>query len=982
MVATDLDRIVSEIRTFIDMPTSQPTPPLVQAAADYAQACQEANERLARCAALLRRGLRSEALQLARTGPELLDQLAQLNFRSRGTWDALAADYQLPAAPSLDLSAAQELNHAYALEQPLEEVLKQHRLAALGRAPLGQRLGILRRIAELDPANPLWWQDLRVFEQARLKEMEAAAAWAERDEDLAALDAMNRELSQASWSVTPPPALVNRVETSLRTLIVADAHEQLTRLEAELAQASSASDLRRSRQLCAEVEQTIAEAALPDDDPVVRRLKEPLDWVEHLEHLEERRKQLRQAVRQLEAALEASAPLPELQAQYQQCRGYGELPADVEVRYVERLDQIYKQHRQTRFLVSGAATLLLALLGTATVYWYQTETHLRQVTQVETEVRTYLEDGRLAKARERFDQARRDDPSLAGDPGLIKLSHELEDAEEAEGVRAVRFWQDHRAVLALGHDEPVKEARLDGLRQAAVTTEEVAAVEELRSELSLHRLNALKQQNQQVFRRLQAFKDELDELPLSVVNTRRVEANGKALARLRSSIEEVPLEVERLEPHVEEVLQSTRRALTSARQRLATSRQQVEDLEQMHRALQAWDLDQYRERMRAFVDVHRESLRAIRFSDSLNDFSVWKAMVAWHTLWEGLNTASLTVPSARRSLPELASFWKEHKEVVQRHPHLFGAGQFAAYHEALTAVGMRQGEADLDSGVNAELRGALTGPLVENLWLMETTDGQRFYLPEKLDLKGAIDFVQFDYVSGFDGSIRTDLLRREKIARVNPAPQSQLVDEVRGAFVRLRDETWEEAVLLAMEVIRNKKNLDPIFGVILLRKFARLAGQGSAFLKSELAFLEPQIQQLKIDLTVPWMQPIRDDAKRVRTAARKFLDGLPNFTNLTEKVARKRDLVRDATTGSEWILAGWLLEDPEEGWQVRLVRKLSPVRRYELGVLAVGDGGEPAEWVGVGEHDNGKTALATMEPSLREGCLVFARVVLEDNADE
>ena len=67
--------------------------------------------------------LRSEAIHLAESEPNLLDSLAALDFPERADWDELVQIYQLAAAPKLAVDQAQFLNEAYAQEDPLQDLL-------------------------------------------------------------------------------------------------------------------------------------------------------------------------------------------------------------------------------------------------------------------------------------------------------------------------------------------------------------------------------------------------------------------------------------------------------------------------------------------------------------------------------------------------------------------------------------------------------------------------------------------------------------------------------------------------------------------------------------------------------------------------------------------------------------------------------------------------------------------------------------------
>src|SRR4051812_21309796 len=116
-------RVVEEIRTFLQSSDQLLTDRVRELADEYAAACREVNGRLWRCAELLGKGLRSEALHLAESEPPLLEQAAVLDFPGRADWDNLAVMYGLPGAQPLQVQIAEELNRAYAAQLPLEDLM-------------------------------------------------------------------------------------------------------------------------------------------------------------------------------------------------------------------------------------------------------------------------------------------------------------------------------------------------------------------------------------------------------------------------------------------------------------------------------------------------------------------------------------------------------------------------------------------------------------------------------------------------------------------------------------------------------------------------------------------------------------------------------------------------------------------------------------------------------------------------------------------
>ena len=170
---TKYQETVDEIRGLVAAGDHLPIQELTTRAAEYVQACRDANDRLRKCIDSLRRNLRGDAIQLAEAEPNLLDLVALLDFPELPHWKVICTTHDLGAPPELLIELATALNEAYAAEEPMENLMAHHRLMALARAPLRERLMVMRRIAELDQSSIFWEEDIQKFELARLDEIRA-----------------------------------------------------------------------------------------------------------------------------------------------------------------------------------------------------------------------------------------------------------------------------------------------------------------------------------------------------------------------------------------------------------------------------------------------------------------------------------------------------------------------------------------------------------------------------------------------------------------------------------------------------------------------------------------------------------------------------------------------------------------------------------------------------------------------------------------
>ena len=144
---------------------------------------RNANKRLRECDVLLAEGHRSEAIQLAEQEPNLLEVVSILDFPELPEWNDFVAELGVTVTPELQIDIATDINGAYSEDAPLERLLRKFRVLSLGRAKLRVRIDLLRQIAKRDADTPYWKEDLKSYEQARIRQIadESREAISSRD---------------------------------------------------------------------------------------------------------------------------------------------------------------------------------------------------------------------------------------------------------------------------------------------------------------------------------------------------------------------------------------------------------------------------------------------------------------------------------------------------------------------------------------------------------------------------------------------------------------------------------------------------------------------------------------------------------------------------------------------------------------------------------------------------------------------------------
>jgi len=243
---TELRRIVDDIRSILYSDIDPNPESLESLVNEYVAACEKVNQELRTCDDLLHRGLRNEAIQRA-DAQSLLDQVAVLDFPEREQWIDYVSICGLPVPPAIEIDRAADLNEAYSAQQPLEPLLRLHRLHALARSPLPTRIAIMRRIAQQDRGNPLWSTSIKDFERERQRQLQDEVREAIKQKSIKSLAALEQELRSPDWTTRPPKSLIKQATNGHTQLRAARARKELHRLQEELNDAYADFDAARAR---------------------------------------------------------------------------------------------------------------------------------------------------------------------------------------------------------------------------------------------------------------------------------------------------------------------------------------------------------------------------------------------------------------------------------------------------------------------------------------------------------------------------------------------------------------------------------------------------------------------------------------------------------------------------------------------------------------------------------------------------------------
>ena len=96
----DLQSLIEDIQAVLAADTDAAPARIQSLETDYAAAVTGVNERLRECERLLRSGHHAEAIQHCEVEPNLLDQVAMLDFAEAAQWGDYAIQFGVAAPPA------------------------------------------------------------------------------------------------------------------------------------------------------------------------------------------------------------------------------------------------------------------------------------------------------------------------------------------------------------------------------------------------------------------------------------------------------------------------------------------------------------------------------------------------------------------------------------------------------------------------------------------------------------------------------------------------------------------------------------------------------------------------------------------------------------------------------------------------------------------------------------------------------------------
>lgn len=962
----DYQRIVEEIQNAVTSDMVVPESTINELAADYLVACEEANQRLRECTDLLRKGLRTEAIQRCEVEPNLVDLVAVLDFPERAAWCDWLRQSGRAVPPNLAVDAATELNAAYALEQSLAGLMKRHRLLALARAPIRDRITVLRRIAGADAANPIWVDDQRQYERHRQKQLQAEIEAATRAGDVTSLSTLEQELREPGWIETPGAPLLQKLIESATRLRAEQARAEMRQLEPHLTAAFADFDVELGRRLRGRWKACQMLAALPTNDPLYEVVIPVLDWLEEQDRRDQANADHAQALAELERGLDDNRSRHDLDRLYHHLVGCDRgVPDVLEKRFKERMKALaLGESRRNKLLFTSVG---MATVASATGIWLWIGHQLRETEAVEAvkSLHALLDEAKTMEAKDFLQGIGRDRPWLNERAEIEELRARLDGMVKAEADRRSAFAAAISAVQSAGVDRP-DQAQLDEARRLATTSNEKSQILKFERMMATRRREVQDEKNQ-------AFNARVDELRLQMEELEGDESDD--LQQRLDAIKRMEREAVSLvvgdSGGAEQALVNNAKALHTRLQAMAdTVSRQIDQLRMMQEiAAAVGSRSRFRDRLAEYIKRFPESKRAADFQKVLDantsldeKIDKWNALTADFSKLDIQHTAPAAASARIAEASVLLNDWRNDPQ----------APLVRARIAVLEPIARRVTNG---TRIDSPLKELFRLPTMAGLKMVKTKNKGNYYVEDEPKESAKVFHVK--YLKDFKLSKDTIFLKAEDLApekAIVEAPQTVTSREVLQEFQRLTDQHWEAVFCRMAGAIHGNADLDPVLKAQLLLQVLTVARTGSLVLDHAFAKPYQELNESAPDGTVNWLDPNDKRAAKARASAQELLDHLPDFHAAQDAAVKEYAMLRRPWPATQYRWIGLLSLTDNATW--KCISQPLP-EEWTADLMLLSPTGEPSvvDIQKIGAVANGHATVIGDAGAFVEGWPVYAAFV-------
>lgn len=852
----------------------------------YASACQQVNEKAQRCLELLRQNRRADAQRLAKQPPDLEQELRLLDFPERVAWLGLCETAGLPIGQGLDVDALDGIvQEIYSEGGALDHLLKTFRRMSIGRAPLAERLRLLRDIRRADPQHDLWTEHVRAFEAARQAELLKEGEAADASGDLSTLENILGELKSGEW-LSPPVRFIAAVERIIIPHRRRYAMARFAELASDLHEAHGRMDEQRCRFLLSQVEAVVSQTGVSPDAATEAAIEPVQTWLDQLDAAQREDAAFEAACAALELAIDENKDRLALEklagAVFRFERGMPELLA---ARFNSRMEELgRKAKRRFALTLTGVigGVLILAGLVTAVIVWQSLSSERERW---RGEIASALEKGDLEGAGRLLSGVAEKNPEVSASPEIVSLYREHQRRVQEESARREEFQGIQKAVEEKGPESPDPKA-LERGTQLARTLSEKQWVEDWRQKYEKAADDKRRQREVQFRQKLdelkalhakfsegeQARREDLDALAAPCMEM------AKELAGWTDVSKSLQAEVVAIERHVNQAMKMFQDA-TGKRQAVREVLARLPSL--------ADNPDELVRTLEAFVQNYPEHPLAPEFTKAVSMGPHWRAAQAWRLLVEGWQ-GQLRVTDGQAALSrqmQMEDYMKQH-----------GGGPVGRlakdYRAYLTSASAAFADGRL-IGV-AKVKEVLNHPVfTPALRMIRTRDGRAYYILEK-DLREQrandrlMGYTFKHMTSTAPAYAERNLSIGEILEGPLPAPQTTFAKAALARLDAFKGPGWETFYLELAALAQEQKGMDPVLVGQVLQLVLDFASNTTPYRVDQVKQWVSQISAENLDF-VAWLDPNSSGAEKARPRVEQILKSMGPLKSVAADVQKNLD---------------------------------------------------------------------------------------------
>lgn len=865
--------VVVDIESFLNSEEGLPASKLAEMAGAYAPMCQEANRRLKRCSEYLRRGLRGEAIYHAEMPPKLLDMVAALDFPRAADWAAVCTENHLEAAPPLLMDIAEALNIAYDAEAPVRDLQERLRWLSLERAPIAERLAVLRSLGEIDSTSATLDEDIKTFESARHDEIAKEVKEMLGAKDLESLFRLSHEVSGSPWRQQPPAALREAVARVTRRVQVKAAEAAIGALLPKLHTAYAAMSYEESRDHLRELDDVLAVNSIRLSDETANQIQPIVNWVNDIEREEQLAQNFRDACSALRSDLSDTVSLAHLHRRYQEARSFDQpIPEDLEHDYRSRAVELeLAQKRRGRAIAASAIVALLIVGGAVTFFVHRGMLTRSRQEWVERITKTINQDRPEEGKRIWEELIAGEDRDFASHPDLKRVKTALDKAlrqvAESKEIYLAAMTEATKLIAANDYRSPGIDKVIERAGKHARTDAEKHDLQVLKDKVSEARNTAQAERNDKFREAIDAISKQALTIPSLINKSRRddpaYEANIREADRITKDLLK---EVDRLNRRLG-ITVDTRRLTESPERELRSYKKAIDEiLDDLEAHKQEWqDITRVAKTgltplslangLKEYAKTNPGSAKAKQFDVAAKQASLWDSVYQWSVLIGGRDEFAPRNPedADRRAKAVIVDYLGEHGHSPMK-------SIAVAYGDYLqTAASAPKSGKIWESEFAAK---TLQSPVMQLLSFKGPT-GKRYYVEKRKDwnlpsLGGFSAYVvktrDFTKQEGkekisFRGAEESDLK-----APLDSSPQLKLAVTLVAMVARRKFKDMETLGLDIAETIAQSQDVDPILRAMLLTQVVSMSQQTLWGIDEELTGIERMLESLNVG-QLSWMNP-------------------------------------------------------------------------------------------------------------------------------